>query len=138
MAFVLDNSVSMAWCFEDEGTAYTDRVLDHLDETYAIVPALWLLEASNALLTATKRGRISAPKARALLDGLLDLPIRLGTAMAVRDTARVLALAQDCQLSSYDAAYVDMAMRSGLPLATQDQAMTRAARHLGIAVFGES
>lgn len=132
---VLDCSVSMAWCFEDEASAYSDGVLDHLVVSEALVPSLWLLETANVLTSAQRQGRISAADVSRYVDLLSALPISPEPETTGRVFGQVLPLAVSSGLSAYDAAYLDLAMRHGLALATQDKAMRKAARKAGIAVF---
>ena len=134
--FVLDASVALAWCFHDEATAASAALLDRLasDET-AEVPAIWALEVANILVMAEKRKRLDAA-AVALFVALLEtLDLRADDAPAGRAFGEILALARREGLSSYDAAYLDLAMRRGLPLATRDKALVQAARRAGVAVI---
>jgi predicted nucleic acid-binding protein len=138
MAFVLDNSVAVAWCFEDEQNPYTQSVLEALHGSEAVVPTVWLLEAPNALLMAARRGRIAVSMAHTLLGALLDLPITVAPELQSSDAPRLLMLAHEYALSTYDAAYIDLGLRLGLPVATQDRAMVAAAERLGIPILGAS
>lgn len=137
MSFVLDNSVALTWCFEDERTAPTTALLEQVGEAGAWAPMLWPLEALNGLLAAERRGRIDAPRRRLYL-GLLDsLPIRLDSETASRAWSETLRLAERFRLSSYDAAYLELAERRRLPLATLDRDLRAAAAALGLSVLGK-
>lgn len=135
MRFVLDCSVAMAWCFEDESAGYADAVLGALEGAEALVPGLWSLEVANVLLVAERRGRISEAAAARFVELLRGLPISIDGEDAGRALGNVLSLARERSLSSYDAAYLDLAMREGLPLATLDQRLRESALRSGVQVF---
>lgn len=131
--FVLDCSVTMAWCFEDEASAYADAVLKQMKTEDALVPSLWHLEVLNVLLVAERRGRISSQQRREFLD-LLYVLVNLDTdltATSIADTA-VLELGLQFNLSIYDAVYLALAMTQKLPLATQDKKLKAAAQACGL------
>lgn len=132
---VLDNSVCMAWAFEDEADIYSDAVLEALTAASARVPALWIFEAANVLCQARKRRRLSAMDVRRFLELLQGLPLEVEPARAVGETATLADLAFTHGLSAYDAAYLDLAMRTGLPLATRDVQLKRAAVRAGVKLF---
>jgi predicted nucleic acid-binding protein len=127
-SFVLDNSVAMSWCFEDECSEYADKVLERLQTEDAIVPAIWPLEVANVLVAAERRKRLTAADSTRFVKLLQDLPIVVAEQEPDRTLADVLALARASRLSSYDASYLDLAMTSGLPLATLDTNLQKAAR----------
>lgn len=132
MAFVVDSSVTMAWCFEDETDPYTEGVLDRLRETEAIVPGIWPLEVANVLLVAERRRRITEAQAVRFVQLLRALPISVeveGLALAL---GAVLSIGRQHELSAYDAAYLELAARQGLPLATQDLRLREAAARMGV------
>ncbi|MSO93017.1 MAG: PIN domain-containing protein [Rhodospirillales bacterium] len=132
MPFVLDTSVSLAWCFHDEATRATWAMLDRLIEDSAIVPSLWHLETSNVLVAAERRGRITA-RAIAEYIGLLgELPIEVDDSTPMRALGGILQCARDRGLTAYDAAYLELAARRGLPLATRDKLLSRAAQDGGV------
>lgn len=137
MSFVLDNSVALAWCFEDEQTPAIMGVLDRLVETGAIVPALWPVEALNGLLTAERRGRITADTRERLAGFLQELPIAIDPEMAGRAWSSVAQLSLQHRLTAYDAAYLELATRLRLPLATSDKPLIAAARGAGVALLHE-
>ena len=133
MPFVLDNSVSAAWVIENQATAYADAVATSLQRDSAFVPALWQLEFTNVLRTACIRGRLDAQRAQAMMVQVLSLPITVD-----RDPVRpaeILALALRHALSSYDAAYLELALRLQVPIATQDEALAVAAVASGVGVL---
>ncbi len=132
--FVLDCSVAMAWCFADETNPYTEAVLQDLADAGAVVPSIWPLEMANVLLSAERRKRISKAQSRRFVELLQTLPIDVDDVSAARVWNGVLSLAREQQLSAYDAAYLELAMREGLPLATADNALKRAAKRCGVVV----
>lgn len=135
MSLVLDASVALAWCFADEGGAYADRVLDHLEQDEAWVPALWSLEVANALLAAERRGRMEAAAALRAMALLLALPIAVDPAERTRDFRATYRLARTHALSAYDAAYLELALRLGVPLVTLDAALREAGEREGLPAF---
>lgn len=132
---VLDCSVTMAWCFDTEANTYADRVQERLHEAEAVVPTIWSLEVANVLLVAERRGRITPAETTDFVRLLRSYPLMVDqqTSEHVWDTT--LKLARDHQLSSYDAAYLELALRRGLALATLDEALRRAAEQLKIDVL---
>lgn len=125
--FVVDNSVVMAWCFEDGASAYADTILDRLNEGEALVPAIWPLEVGNVLLVAERRSRLTEAESARFL-ALLDAPsITVVQERPQRDLGQIQMLAREHRLSTYDASYLDLAMREGAPLATADATLKRAA-----------
>jgi predicted nucleic acid-binding protein len=133
--FVLDCSVTLAWFFEDETNAYAEAVEDSLLSAVAVVPALWPLEVGNALLVGERRGRTTEAKVSAFLTLLKSLPIEQDDETALRSWHESLTLARAHRLSVYDSAYLELALRRGLPLATFDQKLKAAAAIVGIAEF---
>jgi predicted nucleic acid-binding protein len=130
--FVLDCSVTAAWCFEDEANPSTDRLLDSLQSGEAMVPALWPLEISNVLLTAERRRRLTRAQAFQSLEMLRSLPIVVDESTPSRAMDGILSLARDQNLSLYDAAYLELSIREALPLATRDKALAAAAKRCGV------
>ncbi len=133
--FVLDNSVVMAWCFRDVGDDYADAVLESLAGSEALVPGIWPLEVANVLVVAERRRRLSETDSARFLALLTDLPLRVIQEPPLRVTGAILALARETGLSSYDASYLDLAMREGAPLATLDHGLRKAAAKVGVALF---
>jgi predicted nucleic acid-binding protein len=136
VSFVLDNSVTMAWCFHDEQTPPVMELLDRVTETGAIAPTLWPLEALNGLYVAERRRRITHDQREQMAGFLRDLPVRLDDGAADRAWTSLAALADRFTLSLYDAAYLELAQRRNLPLATRDAALTRAAQAVSVEVLG--
>ena len=132
---VLDCSVAVAWCFEDEAAASTDALLDRVRDQGAMVPAIWPLEVANVLVQATRRGRLSAAGTAARLAEMAALPITVADRPSIGATGDIVALALAEGLTSYDAAYLSLAIRHGLPLATKDKSLAAAARRSGIATL---
>lgn len=130
MPVVVDASVTMAWCFEDEATQETDDVLDQLRGDEAVVPALWQLEVANVLLIAERRGRITEAQAARFLDLLMHLPIRVDRSPA--DIMAIVAAGRRHDLTAYDAAYLVLAERLAAPLATLDDKLSAAGRAAGV------
>ena len=134
MAFVLDNSVVSGWYLTGQSTDYSQAIAARLEVDKALVPALWQLELANVLKTACTKGRLSHAQTRQILDALAQLPIEVDN-----DTPpgqrQLFELAMRFNLSSYDAAYLELAMRHGLPLATQDEQLKLAAIAAGVDVL---
>lgn len=132
---VLDASVSAAWCFADETTPLTEELLDRLASGLeAVVPSIWPFEIANALLQAERRKRITRAQAAAELHQLMSLPIAVEPVQTARAFGMVLSLAREQNLTEYDAAYLELAIRESLPLATLDDGLRNAARDLGVAL----
>lgn len=133
--FVVDNSVVMAWCFEDEASVYSEHVLDRLRETQALVPPIWPLEVANVLLIAERRNRLTEAQCARFAQLLQALPIVVEEADVVQILGAVLAVGRAHRLSAYDAAYLEVAARQGMALATQDSRLSKAAEGAGITVL---
>lgn len=134
MSFVLDASITACWCFPDEQSAVADTAMQRLLEDEALVPALWPLEIRNILVVSERRGRIETADADAFLRDLDRLPIRV---RHDTDLRALVALARKHQLTSYDAAYLDLAMRTSATLATLDGSLVRAALEEGVKLIAE-
>ncbi len=132
MRFVLDNSVVCGWLFESQATAYSHAIAQRMQHARATAPALLRLETANVLRSACLRGKLIASQAQEMLARLERLPIDIDD--AVPDARQLLALALRYELSSYDAAYLDLALRRQWPIATQDAALADAARRAGVGV----
>lgn len=136
MSFVLDNSVALAWCFADEQTPALMDLLDRVVETGAVAPLLWPLEALNGLLVAERRNRLGPDKRARLIAFLRDLPIMLDAHTADQAWETTRSLAEQHRLTVYDAAYLEVAQRRRLPLASLDQDLRHAAIAVGVEVLG--
>ena len=131
-AFVLDCSIAVAWLFDDEASPETDALLDRLKNDGALVPGLWRLELGNVLAHAERRNRIAAAQIAAYLDLLNRLPIVTDTETESRALREILTLARTENLTTYDAAYLELAMRRRAELATRDKAPIQAAARVGV------
>lgn len=137
--FVPDASATLAWFFEDETSEWPDALLGKLKSgNTAVVPPHWPLEVANALLMAMRRGRISEDKISRLFGDLLALPIRIDSSTGHTTFNQVFACAQNYRLTIYDAAYLELAIRERIPLATLDDDLRNAARAAGVPLVHES
>lgn len=132
MTLVLDASIALAWQFGDENVGAVQDVLADVVGNGAVVPALWRFEVANGLTMAMRRGRIDEDERNDALTDLSDLEIELDEESAERCWSITVTLAQIYRLTVYDAAYLELAQRRRLPLATLDQALANAARAAGI------
>lgn len=133
MTFVLDASTTLAWCFDDEAVPLADACLVELSRTDAVVPALWKLEVTNVLLVAERRGRISAADGDRFWTLLNGLPIAVDEDEPAVES--LLAIGRELGLSAYDAAYLELASRRGLPIATSDARLRDACARRGVELF---
>ena len=131
---VLDASVALAWCFDDESSDVADRVLDTVMTAGGVVPASWPLEIANALRTAERRGRLTVADHARLRELLVALPISVEPVDLVGALGDVSEIARTADLSVYDAAYLALAARRELPLATTDARLVRACAAIGVEV----
>jgi predicted nucleic acid-binding protein len=132
---VIDASVALAWCFKDERTAVTAELLERVQTDVAAVPILWHLEIANVLALAERRGRITSAESAELIALLETLEIAVDEETPSRAFGRVLDLARSERLTAYDAAYLDLAMRLGAPLASKDRDLCNAAERVGVKVL---
>lgn len=131
--FVLDASVVLTWCFPDENATVAQLVADMFKQgDTALAPSFWPHEVLNALLVGEKRKRISQALVRRFLDDLAKLPVALEHFPAPVVFSRVHLLSREHDLTAYDAAYLDLALDNGLPLATLDDDLVRACRRAGV------
>lgn len=130
--FVLDCSIAMTWCFEDEKTDLGDSILESLDKGSALVPGIWPLEVANVLAMAERKGRITEAESTRFLEMLSALPIAVDTETGGKAFKETLLLARHHKISVYDSAYLELAMREGLSFATADKELLRAAREAGV------
>ena len=131
MSFVLDSSVALSWLLPDEANECTDALADALEQANAHVPGIWSLEVGNALLMAQRRKRVSDSEFKRCVAALSALPIEVDVAAKLPG---VLSIAQRLNLTSYDAAYLELAQRRGLPLATLDDRLRQACKVLKVTV----
>lgn len=130
--FVLDSSIALAWCFPDEHAPYPQAVLDSLASMQAVVPPLWLYEVSNGLLVSERRKRSTQADTVNWLKFLYLLPIKTDDTTSPTGNDLVI-LARTNDLSTYDAAYLELALRRGLALATLDGKLKIVSSMLGVA-----
>ncbi len=133
--FVLDGSVTLVWVFADEGDDYAAAILDKMPDLQAHVPALWALEVANALLVGERRGRTTPAMSAHFLALLGTFPITVDDETVARAWFETMHLARAHKLSAYDASYLELAMRLGLPLATLDGKLNAAATAVGVSPF---
>ncbi len=133
--FVIDNSIVMTWCFSDETSKYADIVLDSLEKHEALVPAIWPLEVGNVVLAAERRKRLTESDGIRFLNLISELPITVQQETPDRMLKEIFSLARECNISSYDASYLDLAMRNGVPIATQDSGLKKAAKRCDVPLF---
>ena len=132
---VLDCSVAAAFLFEDEASPPTEALLERLEVEGAIVPTLWSLELGNMLVQAERRRRIRSAHLAGILDLVRRLPIVADSETNERALREIFALARQEGLTTYDASYLELAMRRNVDLATRDEQLIRAASHVGVATI---
>ena len=136
MTFVVDASVTLAWCFGDAGSDLAERVLDRLAGEEALAPAIWPLEVAHGLRTAERRGRLDLAGLAQVRELLTALPVRIEGVSLDAALREVSELARALELSAYDAAYLALAARRGVALATVDQQLRSACERAGVEVAG--
>ena len=137
-SFILDNSVTMRWLLatpQEADQRYAEVVLQNLVEIEATVPHLWHLEVVNVLVIAEKRGELVPAEVERFLTQLEGLPVQVDSLTAYQAFSRTISLARACKLSSYDAAYLELAIRTGLPLATLDKDLIKAAGQAEVSLY---
>ena len=141
MDFVLDNSVAMRWLLitpNKMDQAYADSILKSLADHDALVPNLWHLEAANVLLGAEKREEIGIGETERFIAQLEYLPIHTDILTSSQVFTRTITLARAYGLSSYDSAYLELAIRNNLPLATLDKSLRKAAKKADIPLYSKA
>jgi len=136
--FVLDNSVTMRWFFGDgkpQELRYAENVLDAMKTAGAIVPSVWGLEVANVISRAEAKGLVTEARSETFLEMLESLDIEADAATFSHAMSHTLQLARRYKLSAYDASYLELAMRLGLPLATLDEDLQKAAKKAGVKRF---
>ena len=136
MSIVIDASLTMAWYFDDESTPATDALLDRVASAGAVVPGLWRLEVANAFQMAVRRQRIDAVYRDASLAELSYMPITIDADTGTYAWSTILRLAERFSLTVYDAAYLELAQRRSLPLATLDRELRATAPSLNVELLG--
>lgn len=129
---VIDASSVLSWCFEDEGGPATDTLIEKMAAEGAVVPASWSLEIANGLVMGERRGRIKPAQSAAFVTMIEPRPIVVDGNTAGRALHGTMHLARAHKLSAQDAASLDLAMRRGLPLATADRNLGKAAERAGV------
>lgn len=132
-SFILDCSVTMSWCFEDEFDSYSEIVLNSLTQSKALVPPLWSLEVINVLLMAEKRGRLKNADSTRFIDLLGFLAIYISDLSF--SMSEIINTARSHKLTSYDANYLLLAMHEGLGIATKDNDLINACQINGVEIF---
>ena len=136
--FVLDNSVAMRWLLASEKVSdqkYAEQVLESMRHVDALTPNLWHLEAVSVLLGAEKRGEVSLGEIERFISQLENLPIHVDTLTAHQAFSRTLSLSRAYKISSYDASYLELAMREGLSLSTLDKKLIKAAKKADVEIY---
>lgn len=132
---VLDASIAIAWLFDDEGAPEDDRLMDLVADHGAMVPGIWPSEVANTLLMAVRRRRLPERRSAELLERLMSLDLLIEVQSLFDVHSSVIPLAVENSLTVYDASYLALALKHGLPLASRDRALRRAAQAAGIAVL---
>jgi predicted nucleic acid-binding protein len=133
---VLDCSITATWLFEDEVSPYAEAVLDALAGDHeALAPFIWPLEVSNVLLVGERRGRITEAQSTAFWEALKTMPITVDERPPMMSSHAIIALGREHELSAYDAAYLELAVRNAAPIATLDDKLTDAARTSGAGLW---
>lgn len=138
MRFVIDNSVSMRWFFGDgkpRELTSAEEVLDVLRDGSALVPVTWGLEVSNVIARAEAKGLVTEARSETFLGMLEEMDIEVDEETFARSMSDTLHLARRYRLSAYDASYLELALREGVPLATLDEDLSKAAKKAGVARF---
>ncbi len=135
--FVVDASVAMSWCFLDEITPATQRLLKEMSGAPALVPAWWYVEIANVLALSERKGRVSSKNIADFIAVLDSAKIEVDNEAPQRAFSHILPLCRAHRLTSYDAIYLDLAMRRKLPLATLDEPLRKAAKKLGVKLLGK-
>ena len=133
---VIDASSVLSWCFEDEGGPQADALIEKVAAEGAAVPDLWFLEVAGGLVSGERRGRIRPAESAAFVAMLDELPIVPDRATGAHALHETMNLAREHGLTAYDAAYLELAMRLGLPIATADRTLATAAARVGVVTLG--
>jgi predicted nucleic acid-binding protein len=136
-AIVFDASIAMAWCFLDEATPATRKLFEDMSSTTAVVPAWWYIELANVLYLAERGRRIPAIRVVEFIATVEDMRVEVDHEAPSRAFTHLLPLCRAHHLTSYDAIYLDLALRRKLPLATLDGPLRKAAKKLGVKVLGK-
>jgi predicted nucleic acid-binding protein len=132
MQFVLDCSVAISWCLVDENNDYANSILAMMVDSEAFVPGIWSLEIANTLVVAERRNRMTKEQSEEAINLLRSLLIKVDMATEINALDSTLNLARQEGLAAYDAAYLELALRLKLPLATLDNRLAEAAIRCGV------
>ena len=132
---VIDASTALAWCFPEEASEYADGVLVSLKGKTMLVPAVWSLEVANVVLVGERQKRLAQPEIQRFTTLLENLSIVQDTQPVSENLANVMPLARKYRLSAYDAAYLELAVRRSVPIATLDDKLRKAAQKAGVKIF---
>ncbi len=132
---MIDASTALAWCFPDETSDYADGVLVALEGKTIVVPAVWSLEITNAVLVGERKKRLRQPEILRFTTLLESLSMMQDLQPVGDHVSNVLPLAREYGLSAYDAAYLELSIRHSAPLATLDDRLGRAAKLAGVKIF---
>lgn len=136
-SFVVDCSIALAWCFLEEATPATQKVFERMGDESALVPAWWFVELTNVLALAERKGRIASEKTAEFIATIESFSLDVDDQAPGRAFTHLLPLCRAHQLTSYDAIYLDLAMRRHVPLATLDEPLRKAAKKLGVEMLGQ-
>lgn len=136
-SYVADASVAMSWCFLDEATTATRELYDDLGRVSLLVPTLWYIELTNVLYLAEKNRRIPAKRVTEFINFVATLEMEIDDEAPRRAFSHILSFCRAHSLTSYDAIYLDLAVRRNLPLATLDMPLRKAAKKLGVKLLGK-
>ncbi len=136
MTMILDATVALAWCFEDEGGEYPTEVLEALEDDDAVVSAVWPFEVTNGLVSAERRHRLKVAESVEVGTLVQSLPITVDSIDPARVFDTVQRLARTHHISTYDAATLELAVRLQAPVATLSSTLRKAAEAEGLSVFG--
>ena len=135
--FILDASVTLCWFFENQATEYTEAIFERLARGEEVsAPFIWPLEVANVLVTAERRKALKLAQVTSFLEELSAWPIQVDTLGVDRAFQQILSIARYYSLSTYDAAYLELAVREGLPLATMDDDLRKATNAAGVKIAG--
>ncbi len=135
MGFILDASIALSWCFSDESSALSHQLLDRLEIESAYVPTIWQLEVGNILVSAERWKRISFAEINQFIEILSKLNIEIDNETDLKAFHEILSLAYAEGLTTYDASYLELGMRKGLPLASKDLQLCKVAERLGVQIL---
>ena len=133
--FVLDCSVAISWCLVDENNDYANAVLALMPNAEAFVPEIFTLEIANTLLVSERRNRMTLAQTKSAINLIQSLPISIDSQTSIKALDATLTLGREQGLASYDAAYLELAIRLGLPLVTLDEKLAKAARSCSVVLL---